>query len=679
MILRILSFFLLLHLSQLVLAQDLRNADFKYVCSNQTVTAASPQPTIYDNLTAGCSDIPLSSKIDFYLVRIKSGNTFTFTITPNRNIDYDFVSWLNPDLENVGLGDRGSFNNPHDLRIYSIGLDLNQRRLCDEPGAASNGKVRYYDVVPGDVVLIAIDRWETVDAGYQIGFGGNAELDCTFTGNEYRNCTTNGESSFNLNEIKDSILSNFSNGYTVKFYLNQQDAIANNTNDIRDDFFNLIGESTVLYAQIRNSNQIFERVISFTLRNVRKPDFTPLNLEFCDIQSIINLREAIPIAIRENQEFKISFYRTEMDALNQTNEITNPTNFSESLNTLFLRAENIFDSTCFIVQSFQILIRFNPMEQLTGYNICLPQDQFVNLIDISASYNELTGYNLSFYTNFEDLQNRTNAVTNFNNWEIETVNNIYIRAEKEGECARFFELPFILNQQDFDFLQPTYIKCAENPLVLDFSNESKVLVLIGAHRIIAPNIFEIAETGIYQIQYTNEQGCTFVKEFEVILQEAPVLRRIDYSNQTITLVVDHDETVPIVYSMDMINWQNEPQFNVTDFNRRFQFYAKYGGCIFYLGEYFPQFVPTFFSPNHDGYNDSWIVNVSSVIDQYEVKIFDRFGKILKEIKYPEPIEWDGKYNGKKMPAGSYWVILKVGNKETLYEMNYTGWILLKNQ
>lgn len=679
MIIRILSLLFFLYFPYFIFSQDLRNAEFKYVCSNQTVNAASPQPTVYNDLTAACSEIPLSSKIDFYLVRIKSGSTFTFTITPNQNIDYDFVSWLNPNLENVGLGDRGSFNNPHALGVFSIGLDLNQTRLCDDPGASSNGKVRYYDVVPGDVILIAIDRWETIDAGYQISFGGNAELDCTFTGNEYSNCTTTGESSFNLNEIKNSILSNFSTGYSVKFYLTQPDAIADLSNDIRTELFHLSTESTVLYVQVKNEFNIFEQVISITLRNVIMPDFTLLNLEFCDIQPTLNLQEAIPISIRENVQFKMRFYRTELDAINQTNEITNPANFTENLTQIYVRAENILDPACYLVQSFQISTRFTPLQTLAAYNVCLPSDHYLNLIEISTLYEELNDFNLSFFTHLDDAQNRTNAITNPSEWEINNSAKIYIRAEKEGECARFWEFPFIFHQEDFDFLQSRYVKCADNSLILDFSHEPKTLVLIGSHRVVAPNVFEITETGNYQIQYSNEEGCTFTKDFTVVLQEAPVLRRINYSNQSLTLLVDYDANNPIEYSMDMLNWQNEPQFSAVDFNRRYQFYAKYGGCVFYLGEYFPQIVPTFFSPNHDGYNDSWKVNVSSVIDQYEVKIFDRFGKILKEINYPNLIEWDGKYNGKKLPADSYWVILKVGNKASLYEINYTGWILLKNK
>jgi len=63
--------------------------------------------------------------------------------------------------------------------------------------------------------------------------------------------------------------------------------------------------------------------------------------------------------------------------------------------------------------------------------------------------------------------------------------------------------------------------------------------------------------------------------------------------------------------------------------------------------------PKFFTPNDDGYNDTW--NVFTLQDQLNSKIliFDRYGKFLKQI-FPNSTGWDGTYIGQPMPANDYW-------------------------
>lgn len=63
--------------------------------------------------------------------------------------------------------------------------------------------------------------------------------------------------------------------------------------------------------------------------------------------------------------------------------------------------------------------------------------------------------------------------------------------------------------------------------------------------------------------------------------------------------------------------------------------------------------PKFFTPNGDGYNDTW--NIFSLKDQPKAKIsiFDRYGKLLIQIS-PSGAGWDGSYNGKNLPSSDYW-------------------------
>jgi len=71
-------------------------------------------------------------------------------------------------------------------------------------------------------------------------------------------------------------------------------------------------------------------------------------------------------------------------------------------------------------------------------------------------------------------------------------------------------------------------------------------------------------------------------------------------------------------------------------------------------------IPKFFTPNNDGYNDYW--NIKGVNEAFnsgaKILIFDRYGKLIKQIT-SSGNGWDGTYTGSPMPADDYWYTLKL--------------------
>ena len=63
--------------------------------------------------------------------------------------------------------------------------------------------------------------------------------------------------------------------------------------------------------------------------------------------------------------------------------------------------------------------------------------------------------------------------------------------------------------------------------------------------------------------------------------------------------------------------------------------------------------PKYFTPNGDGYHDTW--NITNLSNQpgAVITIFDRYGKVLTQVK-PNSNGWDGTYNGNLMPSDDYW-------------------------
>ncbi|MFB9110909.1 T9SS type B sorting domain-containing protein [Flavobacterium gyeonganense] len=62
--------------------------------------------------------------------------------------------------------------------------------------------------------------------------------------------------------------------------------------------------------------------------------------------------------------------------------------------------------------------------------------------------------------------------------------------------------------------------------------------------------------------------------------------------------------------------------------------------------------PKFFTPNNDTHNDTWTIDFAYLKPNTGIRIFDRYGKFLKELKPND--EWDGTYIGQDMPASDYW-------------------------
>lgn len=76
-----------------------------------------------------------------------------------------------------------------------------------------------------------------------------------------------------------------------------------------------------------------------------------------------------------------------------------------------------------------------------------------------------------------------------------------------------------------------------------------------------------------------------------------------------------------------------------------------------------------FSPNGDGRNDTWNVNLGNY-SKSSVTIFNKWGTKIYESK-ERIIQWDGTSNGKPLPSGSYFYVIEIDDQEP-----YTGSITI---
>lgn len=120
------------------------------------------------------------------------------------------------------------------------------------------------------------------------------------------------------------------------------------------------------------------------------------------------------------------------------------------------------------------------------------------------------------------------------------------------------------------------------------------------------------------------------------------------------------------FSLDGINYQDSNVFNNLEAGEYLVYVQDKNGCgittmSFYILDY-----PKYFTPNDDGYNDTWqIKNLDKRgFEASKIYIFDRYGKLLKQTS-PLSQGWNGTFNGTPLPSTDYWFVLELTNGKTI--------------
>lgn len=107
------------------------------------------------------------------------------------------------------------------------------------------------------------------------------------------------------------------------------------------------------------------------------------------------------------------------------------------------------------------------------------------------------------------------------------------------------------------------------------------------------------------------------------------------------------------YQLDNGAFQNSPVFEDVTSGLHLITVRDKNGCGVVTLQAVVINYPKYFTPNGDGYHDTW--NIRDLINQASAKItiYDRYGKVLIQIR-PNGNGWDGTYNGNMMPSDDYW-------------------------
>lgn len=179
---------------------------------------------------------------------------------------------------------------------------------------------------------------------------------------------------------------------------------------------------------------------------------------------------------------------------------------------------------------------------------------------------------------------------------------------------------------------------------------------------------QVTTPAVYTVTIENADGCTKVKTFTVVGSGIATINDIivhDFNeNNSAEIIASGPGNYE--YSIDGIHYQDSPVFNNLNSLAYTAYVRDKNGCGEVSQEFYLIMVPKYFTPNGDGYNDYWNIKDGNPLAQNAgslIYIFDRFGKLLKQIS-AEGLGWDGTYNGKLMPADDYWYRIQLPDNRT---------------
>jgi gliding motility-associated-like protein len=280
-----------------------------------------------------------------------------------------------------------------------------------------------------------------------------------------------------------------------------------------------------------------------------------------------------------------------------------------------------------------------------------------------------TGMTVQYYD-----QNNTLLPSPLPNPFITATQNVTVVVENpiNPNCSATVILPFVVHPIPNIELNSTELICSniptffvtlepgitDNSSVADFNyNWEKD----GASLNITSPTIGVNSEGNYTVEVTNQFGCNRTRSVQVTASNIATITSIDILDlvDINSVTINTTGTGDYEYSIDYLNglWQDSNFFSSVPGGIHQVVVNDKNGCGLVSKEITVLSIPKFFTPNNDSYNDFWIVKGMTSYPNAELRIFDRYGKLLKELK-PTSLGWDGTFNGHQLPASDYWYVFK---------------------
>jgi gliding motility-associated-like protein len=276
------------------------------------------------------------------------------------------------------------------------------------------------------------------------------------------------------------------------------------------------------------------------------------------------------------------------------------------------------------------------------------------------------GLIVEYYSTAINAENQTNPLAN--NYTNTTANSqtIYARIVNGPDCYDIVDVVLNVNYNTpNNFGDENFYLCQNTTITLSVANTFNSYNWSNGD-----TNFEIQVTtaGTYTVEVTDANGCKATKTFNVIASApASNIDAVihDFSENNSITISYTDNGGDYEFSIDGVTFQDSPTFNNLEAGQYTIYVRDKNGCqptpsaIIYVLDF-----PKYFTPNNDGYNDTWKIDNLELIGISQISIFDRYGKLVKYMD-SNSSGWNGTFNGKTLPADDYWFVLTLFNGKTL--------------
>ena len=401
--------------------------------------------------------------------------------------------------------------------------------------------------------------------------------------------------------------------------------------------------------------------------------------------------ETVTIELLGSQDpanFTVTYHETQEDADNAENALVSPYTNLTNPQLLFVNITNNLTGCTITGAGFNIEVQEAAIANGDGVPaeliICDDPNtandglaQF-NLTDLDAQIldgQDPVNFTVTYYANEEDAEASVNPLpTSFENTENPQV--IFARVDNDttadDQCYDIAQATLLVNLLPEFTLEDSYTACVDvngteliPPTVMEINLSASEYTFEWINPTGTLEATTAAHTplmgGTYTAVATNIlTGCRREVTTEVIPSSPAVVEAV------VTTLAFADEHVieanavgsgDYEYSLDNGPWQLDGTFTDVSPGEHTITVRDLNGCGIGTKSVLVIDYPRFFTPNGDGYNDTWQIIGIDTRPLSTIYIFDRYGKLLKQLS-PLSEGWDGTFNGKPLPATDYWFTVK---------------------
>ncbi|WP_299362516.1 T9SS type B sorting domain-containing protein, partial [Winogradskyella sp.] len=378
----------------------------------------------------------------------------------------------------------------------------------------------------------------------------------------------------------------------------------------------------------------------------------------------VDLSDINSVLLENTFNVLVSYHNSIADAEANNSPLDTDHTYTGDTEDLVARVE--FSTTgCYAVYPFRLQIDPLPIAHQPD-DLVACDDDLDGLLELDLSVQDTAVLNgqepgehtIGYFSSQDDARENTNALGP----DHVAANNetIFVRLENnETGCFDIAQFSVTINPLPVVDIGDQVICLDDLPLTVSAQTGDALDTYLWSTGETAAEI-EITETGSYSVTVTSTFGCQATGTFNVAESEAAtidVVETVDFSdpnNITITISGIGD----YLYQLNDLPPQTSNVFNDVPIGYNTVTVIDLNGCARITREVLVVDIPKHMTPNGDGDFDTWHIVGVETLPGTVVHIFDRYGKLLKELRH-DSLGWDGTFNGNKMPTGDYWYVADV--------------------